>query len=68
LKTKQKKKRKELKEKREKMGYTQEEMAKKLGYSSKSGYNMLENGNVSLSLDKAKIISDLLNIPLNELK
>lgn len=50
------------------MGYTREEMAKKLGYSSKSGYNMLENGNVSLSLDKAKIISDLLNIPLNELK
>ena len=50
------------------MGYTQEEMAKKLGYSSKIGYNMLENGNVSLSLDKAKIISDLLNIPLNELK
>ena len=57
-----------LKEKREQLGYTQEQMAEKLGYSSKSGYNMLENGNVKLSLEKAKILSNLLNIPLNEIQ
>lgn len=56
-----------LKEKREQLGYTQEYMAEKLGYSSKSGYNMLENGNVKISLEKAKILSELLKIPLSEI-
>ena len=57
-----------LKKAREKKGYTQEQMAEKLGYRGKSGYNMLENGNVTLSLKTAKKIAEILEIPLNEVQ
>jgi len=47
---------------REKKGITQEEMAIKLGYSGKSGYCHLENGNVRMTSDVAKKIKDILQI------
>lgn len=51
-----------LKELRLKHGYTQNEMAKLLGYKDKSGYCHLENGDVKLSLEKASIVSKLFNV------
>lgn len=51
-----------LKELRLNKGYTQEYMAQKLGYSSKSGYCMLENGLVKMTFDKAKLIAEILQI------
>lgn len=41
---------------------TQQEVAKILGYSSKSGYSMLENGNVELTLSKAKVLADFYKV------
>ena len=43
-------------------GYTQEDMAKKLGYKDKSGYNHLENGNVKLTIEKVIKIAEILNV------
>lgn len=56
-----------LKQKRIDRGISQDEMAKKLGYTGKSGYSMLENGHVSISLDKAKIIADILNSTIEDI-
>lgn len=56
-----------LKKIRIEQGISQEQMAKQLGYSGKSGYNMLENGNVAISLAKAKKISEILNMNINEI-
>lgn len=44
------------------LGYTQDDMAKMLGYKSKSGYCMLENGKVKLTVETAKKISSILGI------
>lgn len=41
---------------------TQEEIAKILGYSSKSGYSMLENGNVELTISKVKKLATFYKI------
>ena len=46
-----------LKELRIKNNKTQQEVAKILGYKSKSGYSMLENGKVELTIQKAKILA-----------
>lgn len=51
-----------LKELREKHGYTQEYMAKKLGYKGKSGYCLLENGSVKITIEKARKISQIFNV------
>jgi transcriptional regulator with XRE-family HTH domain len=51
-----------LKKIRIEKGYTQEYMAEKLGYKDKSGYNHLENGNVKLSVERAMMISKILNV------
>lgn len=51
-----------LKQLRIKKGYTQEEMADKLGYKDKSGYNHLENGNVKLSISRAMEIAKIFNV------
>lgn len=56
-----------LKKAREDKGYTQEDMAKELGYNGKSGYNMVENGKVKISLEMAKKISKILDIPIEEI-
>lgn len=45
-----------------KNGKTQQEIAIVLGYSSKSGYSMLENGNVELTISKAKILADFYKV------
>lgn len=51
-----------LKKIRMEKGYTQEQMAEKLGYKDKSGYNHLENGNVKLSVDRAIKIAKILEV------
>ncbi|MBX7311060.1 helix-turn-helix domain-containing protein [Clostridium chauvoei] len=51
-----------LKDLRIKSGKTQEEVARVLGYSSKSGYSMLENGTVELTISKVKILAELYGI------
>lgn len=51
-----------LKEIRKSKGFTQAQMAKFLGYTHKSGYCMLENGLVNMTIDKANILMKLLEI------
>jgi len=51
---------KKLKEARKENGITQEEMAKILGYSSKSGYSMIETGRNSPPLHIAIKIAEIL--------
>lgn len=55
-----------LKDLRIKNGFTQEKVARVLGYKSKSGYSMLENGNVTLSINKAKILSKLYKVSIEK--
>lgn len=52
-----------LKKLRIKNNKTQEEVAKILGYKGKSGYSMLENGNVELTISKIMILSKYYNVP-----
>lgn len=56
-----------IKEKRLTLGYTQDDMARMLGYKSKSGYCMLENGKVKLTIDTAKKISNILDISMEKI-
>lgn len=51
-----------LKELRLKNNKTQEQVAKALGYNSKSGYSMLENGKVELTISKVKLLANFYNI------
>lgn len=51
-----------LKKIREHKGYTQEYMAEKLGYKSKSGYCLLENGAVKLSVERAIRIAQIFDV------
>ena len=53
-----------LKKLRTEKGYTQEYMAEKLGYKDKSGYNHLENGNVKISIDKARLLAKILDVSI----
>jgi len=48
-------------------GLTQEQMAKALGYKDKSGYWYLENGRISITIDKAKKISEILGTNIDEI-
>jgi len=56
-----------LKELRTARGFTQAEMAKKLGYKGKSGYCMLENGQVRMTLEMAQKIAKVLGVDANDL-
>lgn len=56
---------KTLKRIRKSKGLTQEQMASILGYKHKSGYCMLENGSVNMTIEKAKILVKYLNIDPN---
>ena len=51
-----------LKAERKKRGYTQEYMAKQLGYKDKSSYCLIENGKVKASVEVAGKISDILKL------
>lgn len=51
-----------LKELRIQNGKTQEEVARVLGYKGKSGYSMLENGKVELTIQKAKKLASLYKV------
>lgn len=52
--------------KREGMGFTQEKMAKLLGYKSKGSYCLIENGKVKITLDIAKSIKNILQLTNKE--
>lgn len=54
-----------LRELRIKNGYTQDEIAKKLGYKNRSGYNHLENGNVKLSITHAIKLSKIYGVSVD---
>lgn len=53
-----------LKELRLENNKTQKEVAEVLGYKSKSGYSMLENGKVELTIQKAKILANFYNVDI----
>ena len=56
-----------LKKIREQNGFTQDKMAKTLGYNSKSTYNMKENGIRKISVEEAYHISKLFNKSIEEI-
>lgn len=58
---------KQLKKLRIAKGLTQAEMAKRLGYKGKSGYCMLENGQVRMTLAMAQKIAEVLGADANTL-
>lgn len=51
---------KRLKELRKQKGFTQEQMAKRLGYKGKSGYCQLENGQAPMTIDRVELIAEVL--------
>lgn len=53
-----------LKTLRLKNNKTQKELAKVLGYKGKSGYSMLENGKVELTIQKAKLLAKYYNVDI----
>lgn len=53
-----------LKKLRIENGKTQEEVAKVLGYKGKSGYSMLENGKVELTIQKAKLLAEYYKVDI----
>jgi DNA-binding XRE family transcriptional regulator len=59
--------REKLKQAREECGLTQEQMAKSLGYKSRSHYCMVENGQRGVSVETALAISTILKRPIAEL-
>lgn len=58
---------KKLRDERLTQGKSQTFMAKKLGYKYASGYANIEMGRTKPSLEKAKQISEILNVDVNEL-
>lgn len=56
-----------LKKLREQFGYTQQEMAKKLGYNSKSTYNQKEKGIRKITIEEAHEISKIFNKSIEEI-
>lgn len=56
-----------LKELRIQKGYTQREMAEKLGFKSKSSYNQIEKGKTKIDILLAKKISEILNEDLEKI-
>lgn len=56
-----------LKKIREENRYTQDDMANKLGYNSKSTYNMKEKGIRKITLEEAYQISKIFNKTIEEI-
>lgn len=52
---------------REALGLTQEELAKKVGYTSKSSVNKVEKGEVDISQSKIELFAQALNTTPAEL-
>lgn len=52
---------------REEKGFTQGDMAKALGYKSKSHYCMIESGQRGVSVEIALAIADILQKPVESL-
>lgn len=50
-----------IRAKRTELGYTQKELADKLGYKSKASINMIEHGKRNLTQQKIKEIADALD-------
>lgn len=55
-----------LKELRTNAGFTQQEVAKELGYKYTSGYNQIETGKRKLDFEAAKVLSVLFNKSIEE--
>ncbi len=51
-----------LREERKAKGLTQEDMAKRLGYSGKSGYSLLEAGKVGVTIEMSLHIKNVLGL------
>lgn len=58
---------KRIQERRKAMGYTQTQLAKKMGYSSRSGINRIESGVNNVSAAKLKLFADVLNTTVDYL-
>lgn len=56
-----------IKEARLQNGWSQEELAKKMGYKSKSTINKIELGKNDVSQSKAVKFAEILNVPLSYL-
>ena len=52
----------QLRDARKKRGFTQEELAKKIGYAGKSGYSFLESGKIGVSIEISKKIKEALSL------
>lgn len=55
-----------IKKARQYAGLTQQEIAKKLGVSTKT-YQNYESGKTAMRIDKAKMFSSITNIPLSKI-
>lgn len=55
-----------IKEIRTSKGVTATHMAKELDYKAVSSYLRLENGESTISLEKAKLIAEVLNVDVND--
>ena len=51
-----------VKQKREEMGLSQEELAEKMGYKSKTSIHKIEQGITDLPLSKVEELSKVLNV------
>lgn len=58
---------KKLRDRREALGLTQEEMAQKLGYKSKNTYSLKERGLRKICIEEAIEMAKILKCPVEEL-
>lgn len=58
---------KQIKERRTQLGLTQEELAKKVGYTDRSSIAKIESGQVDLSQSKLEQFADVLGTTASEL-
>jgi len=56
-----------LKQLREAKGYTQQDFARMIGYSSISKYNEIENGNKNMPIARAMIAKEILGCSLEDI-
>ena len=56
-----------IRERRKRLGISQQELAEAAGYTSKVAISRIESGNMNLTMDKLVAIANYLNIPITEL-